>query len=50
MAEVGWSGVDRVMNAKGRWPFRASGMPITQHSAIRGCEEMACSIDPLFSQ
>ena len=32
--------------AKGRWPFRASGTPTTQHSAMVGWEEMACSMDP----
>jgi len=35
-----------VTNANGRWPLSASGIPTTQHSATRGCEEMACSIDP----
>ena len=46
-AEGGWSAVDRVTKAKGRWPFRASGMPTTQHSAIVGWEEMACSMEPV---
>lgn len=46
IADEGWSGVDKVTNANGRWPFSASGMPTTQHSAIDGCEEMACSIEP----
>ncbi len=45
-ADVGWSGVERVTKAKGRCPFKASGMPTTQHSAITGCEEIACSIEP----
>lgn len=36
------------MNAKGRWPLSESGMPTTQHSAMRGEEEMACSIVPVF--
>ena len=38
--------MERVTNAKGRWPLRESGMPTTQHSAIVGWEEMACSIEP----
>ena len=46
MAEKGWVGVERVMNAKGRWPLRASGMPTTAHSAMEGWEEMACSMEP----
>ena len=46
MADGGWVGVERVMNAKGRWPFRASGMPTTAHSAMEGWEEMACSMEP----
>lgn len=46
-AESGWSAVESVTNANGRWPFRASGMPTTQHSAIVGCEEMACSMEPV---
>lgn len=33
-------------NANGRCPLSASGMPTTQHSAINGCEDMACSMDP----
>ena len=36
------------MNANGRWPFRESGMPTTQHSAMEGWEEIACSIEPDF--
>ena len=50
MAEVGWSGVERVTNAKGRWPLRASGMPTTQHSAMEGWEEMACSMEPVLKR
>jgi hypothetical protein len=50
MAEVGWSGVDKVTKANGRWPLRASGMPTTQHSAIIGWEEMACSMEPVNDQ
>ena len=46
IAEEGWSAVERVAKAKGRWPFRASGMPTTQHSAMSGFEDMACSMDP----
>lgn len=46
MADEGCSGVESVMNANGRWPFRASGIPTTQHSAIVGCVEIACSIEP----
>jgi hypothetical protein len=46
MADVGWSDVDSVTNAKGRWPFRASGIPTTQHSATVGWDEMACSMEP----
>jgi hypothetical protein len=45
-ADSGWSAVESVTNAKGRCPFRASGMPTTQHSAIVGWEEIACSIEP----
>lgn len=48
MAEEGWLGVERVMNANGRWPFRESGMPTTQHSAMEGWEEIACSIEPIL--
>lgn len=48
MAEVGCGCVERVMNAKGRWPLRASGMPTTQHSATAGWEEIACSIEPVL--
>jgi hypothetical protein len=47
MAEVGWSGVERVTKANGRWPLSASGTPTTQHSAMMGWEEMACSIEPI---
>lgn len=47
MAEGGWVGVERVMKAKGRWPLRASGMPTTQHSAMVGWDEMACSMEPM---
>lgn len=46
MADEGWVGFERVMKAKGRWPLRASGMPTTQHSAMVGWEEMACSMEP----
>lgn len=35
------------MNAKGKWPLSESGMPTTQHSAMVGCEEIACSIEPI---
>lgn len=35
------------MNAKGRWPLRVSGIPTTQHSAMEGWVEMACSIEPV---
>jgi hypothetical protein len=37
-----------VTKAKGRWPFRASGIPTTQHSVMSGCVEMACSIEPVL--
>lgn len=47
IADPGCEGVERVMKAKGSWPFRASGMPTTQHSATMGCEEMACSMEPV---
>ena len=47
MGEVGCVAVLRVMKAKGRWPFKASGMPTTQHSAMVGWEEMACSMEPV---
>ena len=40
-------GVESVTKANGRWPLRESGMGTTQHSAMRGCEEMACSIEPV---
>ena len=46
MALAGWVGVERVMKAKGRWPLRLSGMPTTQHSAMVGWVEMACSMEP----
>ena len=46
IAEEGWSAVERVRKAKGRWPFRASGTPTTAHSATEACEEMACSMEP----
>lgn len=39
-------GEERVIKAKGRWPFVLSGMPTTQHSATEGWEEMACSMEP----
>ena len=35
------------MKAKGRWPFMASGMPMTEASATRGEEVMACSMAPV---
>jgi hypothetical protein len=47
VADVGWSATERVTNANGKWPFRLSGMPTTQHSAMDGCEEMACSMVPV---
>lgn len=47
MADEGWSGVERVTKANGRWPFSASGIPTTQHSAMVGWEEIACSIEPI---
>lgn len=50
MADDGWSAVERVTNANGRCPFRASGTPTTQHSAMVGWEEIACSIDPILYQ
>jgi hypothetical protein len=50
MAEVGWSAVERVTNANGRWPLSESGTPTTQHSAMVGCEEIACSIEPKHHQ
>lgn len=46
MGESGWLGVERVTKAKGRCPFRESGIPTTQHSAMVGCEEIACSMEP----
>ena len=46
MADEGCCEVERVIKAKGRWPLRESGMPITQHSAMEGWEEIACSIEP----
>lgn len=39
-------GERRWMNAKGRWPLRGSGMPMTLASAIEGCDNIACSIEP----
>lgn len=46
IADVGWSGTERVMNAKGSCPFSESGIPTTLASAIKGWLVMACSIDP----
>jgi hypothetical protein len=37
-----------VTKAKGSWPLRASGMPTTQASVMRGCEVMACSRVPVL--
>lgn len=48
MAEVGCWGVESVINANGRWPLSESGMPTTQHSIMRGWDEMACSIEPVI--
>lgn len=41
-------GVESVMNAKGMWPLSGSGIPTTQHSVMRGCVEIACSIAPFL--
>lgn len=37
-----------LMKAKGRWPFSESGMGTTHDSVIDGCDEMDCSIEPVF--
>jgi len=50
MGEVGCGLVESVMNAKGKWPLRASGMGMTQHSAIEEWVAMACSMAPVYSQ
>jgi hypothetical protein len=50
IAEGGWSAVERVTKANGRWPLSASGTPTTQHSAMVGWEEIACSMDPELYQ
>ena len=49
-ADVGCSAVERVTKAKGRWPFSASGMPTTQHSAMVGWDDIACSMEPVRFQ
>lgn len=46
-ADMGCSGTDSVIKAKGSWPFRESGTPTTLASATRGWLVIACSIEPV---
>lgn len=50
VGDLGWSGVESVMKANGRWPLSESGMEQTQHSAMEECEEIACSMAPVRSR
>ena len=40
--------MERVINANGSEPLSESGMGMTQHSAIWGCVEIACSMAPVL--
>ena len=46
IADEGWFAEDSVAKLKGSWPFRASGTPTTQLSAMSGWDAMVCSIKP----